>query len=259
MKFGVLLATLFLMSCSEITLLRTEEIRSVESHLKIQIDSLRYVVDSLSQLQISMTRKMQADLRLVMSALTEGNEKLQMRLEENQYLLDKITAGDPKTPKVALSPALAAHSEELTAEKPQSDSLPADVADFNPELEKLYSDARTFFNNKQYKEAFLGFKQVYEKDPVGSYAENALYWMASCYDQTGQAENALTVIKRQLLEFPGGGKKCQALFQQGRLLGELKKEDEQQQVWQNLVDDPACAGSNEAFRAGDLLGKKANP
>ena len=101
----------------------------------------------------------------------------------------------------------------------------------------------------------MAFKEVYEKDPIGTYAENALYWMANSYDQTGQSQHAITVLDRLLLEFPGGAKKCQTLFEKGRLLGDLKKVEEQKSIWQNLIDDTACSGSNEAFRASDLIGK----
>jgi TolA-binding protein len=123
------------------------------------------------------------------------------------------------------------------------------------ELDEMYTKARSFFNDKKYKESFLAFKEVYEKDSKGAYAEKSLYWMANSYDQTGQSENAITVLDRLLLEFPGGVKTCQTLFQKGRLFGDLKKVEEQKQVWQTLIDDPGCAGSNEAFRAGDLIGK----
>ena len=264
MKYLALLASLALFGCSEITLLRTKEIRSVESNMKLQIDSLKYVVDSLSQVQISMARRIQADLRLILSSLNEGNDKLQMRLEENQYILDKLSVKEQKAPKVklsagiktpavvsVLSPSATGSSGEV---KPVAIVPPSEE---DAELDEMYTKARSFFNEKKYKESFLAFKEVYEKDSKGAYAEKSLYWMANSYDQTGQSENAITVLDRLLLEFPGGVKTCQTLFQKGRLFGDLKKVEEQKQVWQTLIDDPGCAGSNEAFRAGDLIGKLA--
>lgn len=266
---GLLCLGLFLESCSSITVLRTEEIRKEVGGVQKQVDSLHAVIDSLNQVQIAQNRRIQADLRMVLSALTEGNEKLAARLEENQYLLDRMsTKSSAAGVKVKLSPALQqqgapvaplvetiVESTSSSATASSSSSVEPSSDGFDLEMEKAYSEARLHYNEQRYKEAFLGFKGVYEKNPIGPLAENALFWMASSYDQTNQGEKALKVFERSLSEFPDGKKLCSVLFQMGRIHGELKNHEDQRQTWQRLLDNATCAGSSEAFRASENIGK----
>ncbi len=268
-KFIFLALALGLSGCSAITVMRTKEIKSVETNLQKEIDQLTSVVDSLNQLQISQSRRIQADLRLILSALTDGNEKLAARIEENQYLLDRMSDTSSKGTSIQLSPALkvseVGKQEPLIDESTEnigsssiensSSSSVIENADFNLELEKKYSQARSSFNDQKFKEAFLGFKGVYEESPTGSLAENALFWMATSYDQTNQGGKSIQVFNRLLVEFPEGKKVCSALFQIGRIYGTLEKQNEQRMSWQKLLDSKTCAGSNEAFRASELIGK----
>lgn len=65
---SVLVVSLFLGACSQITTLRTQEIRSVDKNMQSRIDSLESKLDSMHQEQLSFQRRIKAELGSIVGA-----------------------------------------------------------------------------------------------------------------------------------------------------------------------------------------------
>ena len=239
-----------LVGCADMTVLRTKEIRKVESDLRGRLDSLQAAIDTLQMEQERASRRLQAELSVLQRAMREGTDVLAARIEESSYALEQLRLNASSPQSTAVSSAVPKKESRKSA----SAKVVIDTAAvLEAELSLLYSTARADFNAQNYREAFQNFKEVYERSPAGVRAEDAMYWMGLCYERTGQAEHAATVYQQLLSVFPQGKKSCSARFQLARIAQDQQKTEERLRLLQELVAEPACATSNEGRRAAELL------
>ena len=179
-----------LVGCSQMTILRTEEMRNVgtdvqvavlsnldsamrklrtdNKNLRKRVDSLRAELDASALAQ----KRMMAEITTLSRRVSDESERNDSRQEEIIYRLDMLLGKSDKilAKKVVVSGAPQA---------PMSlDSLERE-AEKLVEAEATFNTARSDFHSGEYKLAFKGFKQVYEQMKTGELAENSLYWMAS--------------------------------------------------------------------------------
>ncbi len=239
--------------CADLSVLRTKELRQVETDIRIRLDSLQGAIDSLKADQERVTRRLQAELSALQRVMREGVDVLASRIEENSYALEQMRLSPPSATQQVTKKRPGDQSKKGSQKGEQPKATVDSTAMIEAELTQLYATARTDFNAQNFKEAFVNFKAVYERAPEGSRAEDALYWMGLCYERTGQKEHALAVYEQLLSAFPQGKKSCSARFQLARIAQEEGRTDERLKLLQELVAEPACASSNEGRRAAELL------
>jgi TolA-binding protein len=247
----LIISTLLLGACADQYQLATRsDVKDSREQLKKQVELLQKKIDSTNSAQETTNRRIQADLRLILDYQSRSTEKLNARLEENQYKLEQISTTSQKilNKKVVIEKKVVTDTQDTTTKVKTTVDL---------ELEKLYNTAKNDFNSENYKDAYNGFKDVYEKNPKSELGENAMYWMAVCFDRTGQLDNAKLVFGRLLEEFPKGSKQCSALFQLGLLNKKLNKEDDSKKALKQLTSNKSCETSNEFGRAQDLLSENS--
>ncbi|HSQ41262.1 MAG TPA: tetratricopeptide repeat protein [Fibrobacteraceae bacterium] len=257
---GVALGSLLLGACSSVTVLRTREMQKIGDDVKqdvtrqfqSQMDSLRHSLDSLREENSRLQRRLVAEVATLGTQLSNSNDALASRQEEILYRLDMLVGASGKSFKrVVVDKRGESDNGSSATETPIE---PEDsVISVDPELEKLYATARADFHKSEYKLAYDEFKQVYEKAKTGEYAENALYWMGLCLEETQQGEKAATVFQRLLDQFPQGKKVCVVLLKMSQISGKNGQSDVQIQQLERLVAQPQCRESNEALRAISLL------
>jgi len=81
----------------------------------------------------------------------------------------------------------------------------ADVAD-------SYQKALMLIGQGKQAEARAAFQQVYDADPTGHLADNALFWIGETYYAAGDYTNAMRFYQRVVNEFPGENKAPDAMF-----------------------------------------------
>lgn len=265
-KIQALLSLVFLAltlnSCAHVTALRTQEIQAVGNEVKAlhaQIDSLNARIAQLEENQARQQKRLSADMSMVMAKIGEDFEKVSARMEENQYRLDMLIGKSDKilSKKVVVekrvtvnnTPGLGEGSTPPTSatEETQVKTL------FDLDMEKIYNTAKEDFHKSQYKLAYDGFKQVYEKKSGTKLAENSLYWMGLCLLETKQKDKAITVLKRVVQEFPTGSKLCVTKFRMAQIYGSANKTAEQTGELKSLVETPQCTSTNEAMKAQEML------
>jgi len=267
-----LVACVGLESCSSVTVLRTRELNKVGADVKaevlaqtrLQLDSLRRTVDSLRTENQRLQKRLVADVATLNTTVGNGFDQLRSSNEEILFRLDQLAQTSAKpTKRVVVNKKAEAETgapvtSDSTLTKPTTTTPVVDTTStvqegFDPELDKLYTTGRSDFQRGEYKLAYDGFKQIFEKSKTGPYAENALYWMGLCLSETNQADKALVVFQRVLELFPRGKKSCVVLMKLAQLSEAASKKDDQVRYLQGLTSQEQCRESNEAYKAIELL------
>lgn len=292
MKYLVLLATILLMSCSSVTVLRTQEIQKIVSAeskmLLVTIDSLHTKLDSMEIEQSRLQKRMKADMNMISSRMSEDYERFIARIEENQHRLDLLIGKSDKilSKKVVVEKRVTVNNNAPAPTTAPSSSFvgASDAVDsagaiyngsantqttaanttvttettnvkttFDMDMEKIYNTAKSDFHQGEYELAYNGFKQVYEKKYGTQLSENALYWMSLCLLEYKQTDKAVSLLTRVISEFPKGMKSCVSYFRLAQIAGDAGKKNEQIKNLEALVATSQCKSSNEAMKAADLL------
>jgi TolA-binding protein len=261
------LSLLFWTGCSAITLIRTEELRKVQSEVKAtgkQIESLQKSVDDLNLAQGGSTSKMKADLTLMLTQLESQITRLHAEIDETQYRLTQLSAkiekldqkkyivggtGAPGQPAAPGQPGTPAGSPGAAAGGVGSNGEPVRVIE-GLDLEALFNQARDDYIRGKYDLALAGFKNVYEKDAGGTWRELAMFWLGETLVKQDKSDKALEAYGRVAKEFPRGTKVCSARFKAGLIYHQKKDTAKRDEEWGKLISE--CPGTNEAQRAQEM-------
>jgi tol-pal system protein YbgF len=112
------------------------------------------------------------------------------------------SAAPPSTPQTTVS----THSAPRTS---------AAHALGGPALEDKYRRALTLYGQGKTAEARLAFQDVFDSDPAGELADNALYWLGETFFASGNYSNALTYYQRVVKDYSDQNKAPDALFKSG--------------------------------------------
>ena len=252
-------AAMVLTGCSQMTVLRTQEMKAVGAEvqtsldsavqsLSAQNDSLRAELDSTKAMLDASAlaqKRMQAEITMLSRRISDESERNDSRQEEIIYRLDMLLGKSDKilAKKVVVSGAPAPVS---------MDSLERE-AEKLVEAEAMFNTARSDYHRGEFKLAYNGFKQVYEQMKEGELAENSLYWMALCLIDVNQVDKAKKVFARMSDAFPDGQKTCPALFKLSSLYGEECDIDMQKQYLQKILSTKSCEKSAEFEQAAEML------
>ena len=252
-------AAMVLTGCSQMTVLRTQEMKAVGAEvqtsldsavqsLSAQNDSLRAELDSTKAMLDASAlaqKRMQAEITMLSRRVSDESERNDSRQEEIIYRLDMLLGKSDKilAKKVVVSGAPAPVS---------MDSLERE-AEKLVEAEAMFNTARSDYHRGEYKLAYNGFKQVYEQMKEGELAENSLYWMALCLIDVNQVDKAKKVFARMSDAFPDGQKTCPALFKLSSLYGEECDIDMQKQYLQKILSTKSCEKTAEFEQAAEML------
>ena len=252
-------AAMVLTGCSQMTVLRTQEMKAVGAEvqtsldsavqsLSAQNDSLRAELDSTKAMLDASAlaqKRMQAEITMLSRRVSDESERNDSRQEEIIYRLDMLLGKSDKilAKKVVVSGAPAPVS---------MDSLERE-AEKLVEAEAMFNTARSDYHRGEFKLAYNGFKQVYEQMKEGELAENSLYWMALCLIDVNQIDKAKKVFARMSEAFPDGQKTCPALFKLSGLYSEECDINMQKQYLQKILSTKSCEKSAEFEQAAEML------
>ena len=256
LALGLVSMALVFAGCSQVTMLRTQEMKAVGTDVQVAVlsnldSSVQYLSaqnDSLrAELEASalMQKRMMAEITTLARRMGDESERNDSRQEEIIYRLDMLLGKSDKilAKKVVVSGAPQA---------PMSmDSLERE-AEKLVEAEAMFNTARSDYHRGEYKLAYSGFKQVYEQMKTGELAENSLYWMALCLIDAKQVDKAKKVLTSLSDAFPDGQKTCSAMFKLASLHGADGEVDQQKQYLQKILNSKKCASSGEFEQAAEI-------
>ncbi len=135
-------------------------------------------------------------------------------LERIDVLNDRINKLEAASSSLSVAPApapasAAAPQPQRPAPQPQAAPsralVSAGVAD-------LYRNGLMQYGRGRFEEARKIFQQVFDADPTGDLADNALYWIGETYYAAGNYAEAMKFYKRVTAEFSESNKAPDALF-----------------------------------------------
>ena len=155
------------------------------------------------------TAENDARLAEIQTAMTELLERLDVlndriaRIEDERTALPVVTAA-PSTP-APMRPVTPAAAPQHTQQPQQRAVLGAQIAD-------QYRKAIMLFGRGSYGEARQAFQAVFDSEPAGDLADNALFWIGETYFASRDYVNAMRFYARVTNEFADQNKAPDALF-----------------------------------------------
>ena len=265
---GIVSIAFALVGCSQMTVLRTEEMRNVGTDVQVAVLSnldsamhklradnknLRKRVDSLkaellAQQEASalLQKRMMAELTMLSRRVSDESERNDSRQEEIIYRLDMLLGKSDKilAKKVVVS---GAPQQQISMDSVERE------AERLVEAEAMFNTARSDYHRGEYKLAYTGFKQVYEQMKDGELGENSLYWMGLCLMDVNQVEKAKKVFEALAQSFPEGQKLCTTMFKLSAIYAAEGNVDMQKQYLQKILSSKTCATSGEFEQAAEIL------
>lgn len=234
-----LLAGAFFSGCSYITVLRTAELRAVQTHtdsLKAELSATQAQLLKEQRDQTELIRLLRADQQVRFSEVERRIGALESNLSENQVQLSQI---QEKTQAI----------KKTWDEKLKADSTSALVK--SAETQKLFQIAYGDFSVGRYDLAFNGFQDLIKQYPASAEADEAAYWSAECYYAAKDNDKAEVFYLNYIKAFPAGKKMCAALYKLGLTYENKKKPKSRELVWKKLVE--SCPSTPEAQTAKEEL------
>ncbi len=234
----ILLFFLFFVGCSNITLLRVEELKQVQAHvdsLKLEITLLQEKLLKEQHKQEEMLRLIRADQQIRFSELERNISVLAGNILESQARLSKI---DKKTYEI----------KKKWEEKARSDSLTEAIK--RDETENLFEAALNDFTAGRYEISLRGFQDLINKFPDSPRSEEAHYWLAECYYVQAIYNKAADKYKNYIKKYGDGSKVCVALYKLGLAYKNMDQKKAHKMVWTKLINRCPQSEEADAARAG---------
>ena len=150
----------------------------------------------------------EAKLNELQTQLTELLERLDVLNARIAHLETAPATAAPVVVAHAPAPAPAPAPAAVAVTPATSSTKQADIAD-------SYRNALMLFGRGKHAESRAAFEHVFEADPAGELADNALYWIGETYFAAGDYSNAMRYYTRVTKEFADQNKAPDAMFKMG--------------------------------------------
>jgi len=143
--------------------------------------------------------------------------EMQTQMTELLERLDVLNARIAKLeqgPPAAAVPPTPQPRNPVTAQ-PASTPQPTTTATRSADIADAYKNALMLVGKGRQTEARAAFQHVYDADPNGELADNALYWIGETYFNTGNYAEAMRYYARVTKDFADQNKAPDAMFKMG--------------------------------------------
>lgn len=148
---------------------------------------------------------LQASMTELLERLDVMNDRITKLERASEERAQARTSGTPASSPAA--PASVPHSEGGGA--PRSRGVaPLKAAD----VATRYRDAMLLHGQGRFAEARVAFQQVFDADPSGELADNALFWIGETYYASGDTNDAIRFFKRVVDEYGDQNKAPDAMY-----------------------------------------------
>lgn len=135
------------------------------------------------------------------------------RIEVLNARIQRIETQAPETPAVASATARVVADAVQPAHRMRGTA--------GAEIAARYRSALEFYGSGKGAEAREALQQVFDADPAGELADNALYWIGETYFAAGAYNDAMNYYKRIATEFGDQNKAPDAMLKTGMALARL--------------------------------------
>jgi tol-pal system protein YbgF len=147
----------------------------------------------------------------VASLQTSMTELLE-RLDVLNARIAKLEAGGQAIPPVQSNPAPAPAPAPVPRAAGPQQPQPKPAVLKSADVADSYQKALMLVGQGKQAEARAAFQQVFDADPTGQLADNALFWIGETYFAAGDYPNAMRFYQRVINDYPGENKAPDAMF-----------------------------------------------
>jgi len=199
-----------------------------------------------------------SDLQVTVNELTERIEILQSRIHELEKrepparTVRTVSAQPPPAATVARATP-STTTELLNTTTPQTAAPEQSRAVASAEIADRYRDALALFGKGALDSARNAFQLIFDADPSGELADNALYWIGETYFTTAKYGEAIRVFERIEADYADQNKAPDAIFKIGSALARQGDLALARRTYQRLIEKypystPAAAARVELNR-----------
>jgi tol-pal system protein YbgF len=162
-----------------------------------------------------------ARLEQLQTSMTELLERIDVLNDR----IAKLESGETRAAVMQVAPALAPVVAQPSVaaqptEAPVAAPAPTPVAETNSalrgaQLADNYRNALMLYGKGRASESRRAFQQIFDTDPSGELADNALYWIGETYFVAGDFTNAMRFYGRVTTEYGESNKAPDAMFKLG--------------------------------------------
>jgi tol-pal system protein YbgF len=142
------------------------------------------------------------------TAMTELLERIDVLNSRIAKLETGTPASAPAGPAASAPPVVVTVPAAKPAPAPTGALRAAGLADD-------YRNALMLYGKSRWAEARAAFQRVFDADPTGDLADNALFWIGESYYAAGDYANAMKLYERVTKEFGETNKAPDAMFKTG--------------------------------------------
>ncbi|MCD6163384.1 MAG: tol-pal system protein YbgF [candidate division Zixibacteria bacterium] len=192
-------------------------------------------IDSLIVEQSKGSKKLNADLKMSMSALEERMLLVESNLEDAVGMINRsVEMMDSKSPGPNV--------------KNQSDSTKTSG---EIDHQKVYKIAYQDVIKGNYKMAVKGFENYLQLYPKTTLADNAVYWIGECYYIQKDYTKSQSWYNKLIEDYPKSEHMASAKLKLGMSLYKKRYRTKAKQYFQDVVND--FPGTDEANQAAEML------
>jgi tol-pal system protein YbgF len=148
------------------------------------------------------TQVLQSQIASLQTSMTELLDRLDV-MNARLARLEAPPATQPSTPARVTAP-------QQPQQQPQAAAKPAVVV--SADIAESYQRALMLVGQSKHAEARAAFQQVFDADPTGHLADNALFWIGETYYATGDFPQAIRYYQKVVNEFADENKAPDAMF-----------------------------------------------
>jgi tol-pal system protein YbgF len=153
-----------------------------------------------------------AEMQTSMTELLERIDVLNARIARLEAAPQSESRVAVQTPPRVVEPSPRAALESAPVRAPQA---PVSGPLQNAAIADNYRGALILFGKGRMADARAALQQVFDADPSGELADNALYWIGETYFAASDFTNAMRVYERVTKEYPEQNKAPDAMFKIG--------------------------------------------
>ncbi|MFN2238898.1 MAG: tol-pal system YbgF family protein [Thermoanaerobaculia bacterium] len=172
-----------------------------------------------------------AEMQILLNELLDRLEVMNARIQSLEADAVRPAPASAKPP--ARTPAPVTAQPPRTTAPRQATTAPAQT--MTAALGDEYRQAITLFGGGRLDDARTAFQRIFESDPSGDLADNALYWIAETHYAQGRYGEAIVIYRRIMDEYSQQNKAPDSMLKAGLAYARLGDLDMARRMLQDLT------------------------
>ncbi|MCD4848541.1 MAG: hypothetical protein K8R76_10145 [Candidatus Aegiribacteria sp.] len=167
------------------------------------------------------TPKEIADIEAGQLSMRNEIDSLTLAMKENESLLRGLQAqsGSRSSSEIERLTAIADELSLALIRLGNTSGITEQDTVSGPDARLLYEEAYRQFQQGSFEISAHGFMELHEKYPTSSLADDALYYMAICWEAAGQSHRAIEDLVALYYMYPGSEWAAGAIFRAADIYG----------------------------------------